>query len=242
MPLIQPVNNKTVCKLSYLFWTKGLILSLRISSRHVMYLIPSTGLKTFSNSLFLVTQRSITSSSPFQTAIWWDCAPNRSEHRYSAVAWVKSLGARHSRLAGSPPSLHLSGSVQKQQKQGGYAFQCNFESHPCHYAVSPFNCSGWKGFSIMKQVKTDWRCRLSNEVLHHLMWIKHEGPKNYDPTKAINRWWLAKGWANQILNHMVPILILIVTDINRPNGSDWFKYDDSPCLSYPNHLKTYRHL
>ena len=43
----------------------------------------------------------------------------------------------------------------------------------------------------MKQVKTDWRCRLGNEVLDHLIRIKYEGPKNYDPTKAINRWWLA---------------------------------------------------
>ena len=51
-----------------------------------------------------------------------------------------------------------------------------------------------RGFSIMKQIKTDWRCNLSNDTMDNLMRIKHQGTEvtdEFDPAKAINRWWLA---------------------------------------------------
>lgn len=50
-----------------------------------------------------------------------------------------------------------------------------------------------RGFSIMKQVKSDWRCNLANGTLDDLMRIMHEACKDsdtYDPAEALNRWWL----------------------------------------------------
>ena len=46
-----------------------------------------------------------------------------------------------------------------------------------------------RGFSTMRRVKTDWRCRLSESTLDNLMRISLEGsePSKFDVTPAVNR-------------------------------------------------------
>ncbi|XP_072169762.1 zinc finger protein 862-like [Diadema setosum] len=46
-----------------------------------------------------------------------------------------------------------------------------------------------RGFSTMRRIKTDWRCRLSAQTLDHLMRISIEGPSSidYDPQCAVKR-------------------------------------------------------
>lgn len=47
-----------------------------------------------------------------------------------------------------------------------------------------------RGFSIMKQVKTDWRSSLKSDTLSDLLMVQLSSPdiSEYDPTKAVNLW------------------------------------------------------
>ena len=53
------------------------------------------------------------------------------------------------------------------------------------------NASCERAFSTMKQIKTDWRCRLDTDTLDTLMKIKIEDValKEFDPRPAVYRWW-----------------------------------------------------
>ncbi|KAL1007539.1 hypothetical protein UPYG_G00088090 [Umbra pygmaea] len=50
--------------------------------------------------------------------------------------------------------------------------------------------TGERGFSVMKQVKSDWRSRLKGETLSDLLKTQLCSPdiKDFDPTKAIEIW------------------------------------------------------
>nr|XP_054763567.1 zinc finger protein 862-like [Lytechinus pictus] len=50
-----------------------------------------------------------------------------------------------------------------------------------------------RGFSLLKRTKTDWRSRLSVDMLHKLMCISMHGPSTaqYDPSGAVEKWWLS---------------------------------------------------
>ena len=47
------------------------------------------------------------------------------------------------------------------------------------------------GFSTMKRVKTDWRSKLSVDMLNTLMSISIDGPdvSAYEAARALDRWW-----------------------------------------------------
>ncbi|KAK6191936.1 hypothetical protein SNE40_003508 [Patella caerulea] len=54
------------------------------------------------------------------------------------------------------------------------------------------NASCERGFSTMKRIKSDWRCRLSNSTVDMLMRIDLEGPplNDFNPRPFVNKWWL----------------------------------------------------
>ncbi|XP_062569661.1 zinc finger protein 862-like [Saccostrea cucullata] len=54
------------------------------------------------------------------------------------------------------------------------------------------NASCERGFSTMKRIKSDWRCRLNNETLNILMRIDMCSKKLEDcePRPVVNRWWI----------------------------------------------------
>jgi hypothetical protein len=58
------------------------------------------------------------------------------------------------------------------------------QSIPAHSA----DCE--RGFSLMKQIKSDWRSRLTSQRLTSLMMIKLRSPsiKDFNPDTAINVW------------------------------------------------------
>ena len=56
------------------------------------------------------------------------------------------------------------------------------------------------GFSLMKQIKTDWRNRLSSQTLSQLMMIKLDGPdlNHFNAEPAIMKWWRAGPRSRQL--------------------------------------------
>ena len=60
------------------------------------------------------------------------------------------------------------------------------------YPLSNASCE--RGFSVMKRIRSDWRCNLSTDTLDMLMRIDIEGPKlvqDFIPRPVVNRWWLS---------------------------------------------------
>jgi hypothetical protein len=56
------------------------------------------------------------------------------------------------------------------------------------------NATCERGFSTMKRIKSDWRCRLSNDTVNILMRIEMSGPDGIADFKArdvVNRWWMS---------------------------------------------------
>ncbi|KAK0134949.1 Zinc finger protein 862 [Merluccius polli] len=55
--------------------------------------------------------------------------------------------------------------------------------------VSTADCE--RGFNTMKQVKTDWRSKLTSASLTDLLMVQLSSPeiRNYDPSTAIDLWW-----------------------------------------------------
>ena len=51
------------------------------------------------------------------------------------------------------------------------------------------NAAVERGFSAMKRIKTDWRCKLNEDTLDHLMRISIEGPplSSFNPTDVVQR-------------------------------------------------------
>ena len=59
------------------------------------------------------------------------------------------------------------------------------------YPLSNASCE--RGFSVMKRIKSDWRCNLSTDTLDMLMRIDIEGQKlvqDFILRPVVNRWWL----------------------------------------------------
>lgn len=57
------------------------------------------------------------------------------------------------------------------------------------YPLSTACCD--RGFSTMKKIKTDWRCRLATETLDDLMRVKISGSatvRDFEPRPVVNRW------------------------------------------------------
>lgn len=46
-----------------------------------------------------------------------------------------------------------------------------------------------RGFSTMARVKSDWRSRLDVKMLNCLMAISIQGPQEYNPQRALEKWW-----------------------------------------------------
>lgn len=69
------------------------------------------------------------------------------------------------------------------------------------YPLSNAHCE--RGFSVMKRIKSDWRCCLSNDTLNILMRIDIEGPNiaDFEPRPVVNRWYIS-GQANRRPNTM----------------------------------------
>ena len=57
-----------------------------------------------------------------------------------------------------------------------------------------------RGFSLMKQIKTDWRNRLSSQILSQLMMIELDGPDldHFNAEPAIMKWWSAGPRSRQL--------------------------------------------
>ena len=57
-----------------------------------------------------------------------------------------------------------------------------------------------RGFSLTKQIKTDWRNKLSSQTLSELMMIKLDGPdlNHFDAEPAIMKWWRAGPRSRQL--------------------------------------------
>ncbi len=48
-----------------------------------------------------------------------------------------------------------------------------------------------RGFSTVKRIKSDWRCRLHTEMMNHLLQVSVEGPTLHDyvAERAVHLWW-----------------------------------------------------
>ena len=68
-----------------------------------------------------------------------------------------------------------------------------------------------RGFSTMRQIKTDWRSRLNEETLDHLLRISTDGPplSKFDPNPAVEQFFStphrpdATPYGSQKRNHSV---------------------------------------
>ena len=64
-----------------------------------------------------------------------------------------------------------------------------------------------RGFSTMKQIKSDWRASLSTESLQRLMFLSMEGPSVLEAEEVVDQWWSGgkrakrpgfSGWADDL--------------------------------------------
>ncbi|XP_052223803.1 zinc finger protein 862-like [Dreissena polymorpha] len=57
------------------------------------------------------------------------------------------------------------------------------------YPLSNAECE--RCFSVMKRIKSDWRCSLSTERMDQLMRISIRDNEGFQPRRAVNRWWIS---------------------------------------------------
>lgn len=74
------------------------------------------------------------------------------------------------------------------------AFQAKFPNIlalvDCILTLPSGSVEAERGFSVMKQVKTDWRSNLTQDSLSDLMLVQLESPEisQFEPTQAIHLW------------------------------------------------------